>query len=242
LINLCLSAFIYGFRYDAVVGRKPIHIDLAHGIGPVTWPMGLTFLRIFLLPVFLYLILADVPLDVVSHPARHAALIIFAVMAATDKLDGYLARKLNQASKMGALLDPVADKLLVAASIVLLSFPAVSGLGFAIAKFVVISVYAKDLLLAFGTLVILSRKGKVAIRARLSGKVSTVIQLSLVMATLVAPDVERVNPGVIRIALPFFGWATAASAAVAAIDYVIQGWKQLTAAPAKEVAATDAHR
>jgi phosphatidylglycerophosphate synthase len=152
-------------------------------------------------------------------------------MAATDKLDGYLARKLNQASKLGALLDPVADKLLVAASIVLLSFPAVSGPGFAIAKFVVISVYAKDLLLAFGTLLVLSRKGKVAIRARLSGKVSTVIQLSLVMATLVAPDVERLHPGPIRIALPIFGWATAASAAVAALDYVVQGIKQLRGDP-----------
>jgi CDP-diacylglycerol--glycerol-3-phosphate 3-phosphatidyltransferase len=215
--------------------RRSIHLDLAHGIGPVTWPMGLTFLRIFLLPVFLYLLLADVPLDTAPHSTRHAALGVFAVMAITDKLDGYLARKLNQASKLGALLDPVADKLLVAASIVLLSFPAVSGTGFAIAKFVVITVYAKDLLLAFGTLFLLSRRGSVHIRARLSGKVSTVIQLSLVMATLLAPDVERWHPGPIRVLLPFLGWATAASCAVAALDYVVQGWKQLKA---KELVAS----
>jgi CDP-diacylglycerol--glycerol-3-phosphate 3-phosphatidyltransferase len=224
-----------------LMGRRSIHLDLTHGIGPVTWPMGLTFLRIFLLPVFLYLLLADVPLDTAPHSTRHAALAVFAVMAVTDKLDGYLARKLNQASKLGALLDPVADKLLVAASIVLLSFPAVAGTGFAIAKFVVVTVYAKDLLLAFGTLFLLARRGSVHIRARLSGKLSTVIQLSLVMVTLVAPDAQRWHLGPVRMLLPFLGWATAISAAIAAVDYVIQGWKQLTAETA-EVVTTDALR
>ena len=200
--------------------------------------MGLTFLRIFLLPVFLYLLLSDVPLDPAAHGARHAALAVFAVMAITDKLDGYLARKLNQASKLGALLDPVADKLLIAASIVLLSFPAVSGDSFSIAKAVVITVYAKDLFLAFGTLFLLSKRGKVHIQARLSGKVSTVIQLALVMATLVAPDVERWHPGPIRVLLPILGWLTALSAGVAAVDYVIHGLKQLRAEPKPAEAAS----
>jgi CDP-diacylglycerol--glycerol-3-phosphate 3-phosphatidyltransferase len=206
--------------------------------------MGLTFLRIFLLPVFLYLLLYDVPLDEGSHTTRHAALFIFAIMAATDKLDGYLARKLNQASKLGALLDPVADKLLVAASIVLLSFPTVAGAGYAIAKFVVITVYAKDVLLAFGTLFLLAKRGSVHIRARLSGKASTVIQLALVMATLVAVDVDRWRPGTMAYVLPWIGWATAISCAVAAVDYMIQGLKQLFSPieMKKEVTTTDAHR
>lgn len=226
---------------EHILSKRSIHLS-SQGIGPMTWPMGLTFLRIFLLPLFLYLLLADVPLDEGSHATRHLALGVFAVMAITDKLDGYLARKLNQASKLGALLDPVADKLLVAASIVLLSFPAVAGTGYAIAKFVVIMVYAKDVLLAFGTLLVLARRGSVHIRARLSGKASTVIQLALVMATLVAVDVDRWQPGTMQYVLPWIGWATALSAVVAAGDYLIQGLKQLLGSTdKKEVETTDAH-
>ncbi len=56
-------------------------------------------------------------------PVQHAeifAAIIFASAAATDWLDGYLARRLNQSSKLGAFLDPVADKLMVAVVLVML--------------------------------------------------------------------------------------------------------------------------
>src|SRR5437762_10903166 len=110
--------------------------------------MGLTFLRLLLLPVFLWLLLADVPIDQsADHRYRHWAIGVFAIMAITDKLDGYLARKLKQASKLGAILDPVADKLLVAASLVLLSFASVAGTADCIPIPVVITVYAKDVLL-----------------------------------------------------------------------------------------------
>ena len=93
--------------------------------------MGLTLLRLLLLPVFLWMLLIDAggtPQPVHRH--RFYALGIFAVMAATDKLDGYLARRLNQTSKLGETLDPVADKLLIACSVILLSFEWVAPLGF----------------------------------------------------------------------------------------------------------------
>ena len=103
--------------------------------------MGLTMLRLLLLPVFLWLIL-----DAPHHPARMhterwAALAIFAVMAVTDKLDGYLARRLNQVSKIGTLLDPLADKLLVACSVILLSFDWVADGRLSIPLPVVLSIY-----------------------------------------------------------------------------------------------------
>src|SRR5437763_3870155 len=86
-----------------------------------TWPMGLTTLRLLLLPFFLYLLLMDTGKPF-PHPHRFHALAVFAIMAATDKLDGYLARKLNQSTHLGAILDPLADKLLVASAVGLLSF------------------------------------------------------------------------------------------------------------------------
>ena len=77
-------------------------------------PNSLTFLRIGLIPVFVLVFYA--PLDW----GRQLACLIFVAAALTDLLDGYLARKLRQTSQLGAFLDPVADKLMIAVVLVLL--------------------------------------------------------------------------------------------------------------------------
>nr|WP_256478881.1 CDP-diacylglycerol--glycerol-3-phosphate 3-phosphatidyltransferase [Legionella sp. 27cVA30] len=77
-------------------------------------PNLLTLMRILLIPVFI--IVFYLPF----HWAHAAAAIIFATASFTDWLDGYLARKLKQMSLFGAFLDPVADKLSVATSLLLL--------------------------------------------------------------------------------------------------------------------------
>ena len=77
-------------------------------------PNTLTLFRIALVPVFI--IVFYLPVEW-SHIAATA---IFSLAAITDALDGYLARKLNQTSTLGAFLDPVADKLMVAVVLVLL--------------------------------------------------------------------------------------------------------------------------
>ncbi|MGZ8257192.1 MAG: CDP-diacylglycerol--glycerol-3-phosphate 3-phosphatidyltransferase [Gallionella sp.] len=82
-------------------------------------PNLLTWLRIFLIPVFVAVFyVSDQTLS-----AQHKNLIatgVFLLAAITDWLDGYLARKLNQTSAFGAFLDPVADKLMVAAALIIL--------------------------------------------------------------------------------------------------------------------------
>jgi CDP-diacylglycerol--glycerol-3-phosphate 3-phosphatidyltransferase len=200
------------------------------GLWPLTWPMGLTLLRLLLLPVFLWMVLIDAgggragpPQSPESHAHRFYALSIFVVMAVTDKLDGYLARRLNQASKLGALLDPVADKLLIACSLILLSFDWVAPRGYAIPLWVVGAVYVKDLVVAVGTLCLLSRLGTVSIRPRPLGKLSTVLQLGVVMATLVAPDLGRWRAGLPRVLLPALWWGVTGVAVASCVDYVVQG-------------------
>ncbi|MGQ0700924.1 MAG: CDP-diacylglycerol--glycerol-3-phosphate 3-phosphatidyltransferase [Panacagrimonas sp.] len=81
---------------------------------PLTIPNVLTLLRIAVIPIVLGLFFVDWP-----H-GRQAAAVLFAVAAITDWFDGWLARQLGQTSKFGAFLDPVADKLLVAVSLVML--------------------------------------------------------------------------------------------------------------------------
>lgn len=77
-------------------------------------PNLLTYLRIVLIPLFV------VAYHLPYRQAHALAMILFVLAAITDWLDGYLARKLNQSSPFGAFLDPVADKLMVAAALLLL--------------------------------------------------------------------------------------------------------------------------
>lgn len=86
---------------------------------PVNLPMLLTWLRIVLIPLLVgvyYL-----PASWLTPPERDTtAMLIFVIAGLTDWLDGYLARRWNQTSAFGAFLDPVADKLMVAAALIVL--------------------------------------------------------------------------------------------------------------------------
>src|SRR5450631_4205937 len=87
-------------------------------------PNLLTLLRIFIVPLLVAALLAD------SHASAFQqfipvsselfALTVFLVAAATDLVDGYLARKWGQITTVGTLLDPIADKLLISASLIAL--------------------------------------------------------------------------------------------------------------------------
>ena len=87
-------------------------------------PNILTVLRIALIPVFVGIFyLPKAAFDSFGFPSHWAntmAASIFAIAAFTDWLDGYWARKFNQSSNFGAFLDPVADKLMVAAALIVL--------------------------------------------------------------------------------------------------------------------------
>ncbi|MCW5576356.1 MAG: CDP-diacylglycerol--glycerol-3-phosphate 3-phosphatidyltransferase [Burkholderiales bacterium] len=85
----------------------------------LNWPNLLTWLRIVMIPLFVGVFYFE------QHWMSHAtqnlvATVIFTVAAITDWLDGWLARRLNQTSAFGAFLDPVADKLMVAAALIIL--------------------------------------------------------------------------------------------------------------------------
>ncbi len=86
---------------------------------PLNLPNALTWLRILLIPLFVavfYLYDGWLP----AHSVNLVATLIFAAASLTDWLDGWLARRLDQTSAFGAFLDPVADKLMVAAALIVL--------------------------------------------------------------------------------------------------------------------------
>ena len=80
----------------------------------INLPNVLTLVRILLIPVFVMLLIDPTP------DRALAAAIVFVVAAVTDLLDGYVARKTGPITKLGRLLDPIADKLLVLSALILL--------------------------------------------------------------------------------------------------------------------------
>ena len=86
---------------------------------PFNIPILLTWARIVLIPLFVGVFYVS-PHLLTPHEQALAATLIFMIAGLTDWLDGWLARKLGQTSAFGAFLDPVADKLMVAAALIVL--------------------------------------------------------------------------------------------------------------------------
>jgi len=133
-------------------------------------PNILTLLRIFLIPVFVVFYLLNIP------NWNIWAAIIFIAAAITDWLDGYLARRNGQVSNFGKLWDPVADKLLVLAALLVLMAWGKIGM------VVVLVLMARELIIG-GLRSTAATKG-VVIAADKSGKLKTVVQFVAIILLL----------------------------------------------------------
>src|ERR1041385_2882524 len=134
----------------------------------------ITILRILLIPFFVVEVLYYVKEGHELH--RTLALLSFAVAAICDGVDGYIARRYNQRSELGAILDPLADKLLLVSGIVLLSFDHGPYLQ-TIPLWLTGTIIGRDILLLVGLILIQMMVGKVAVRPRVLGKIATVLQM-----------------------------------------------------------------
>ena len=149
-------------------------------------PTALTWLRIVLIPVFVGIYY--VPNEWLSPLMRNwTGMSVFALAAITDWLDGYLARRLGATSAFGAFLDPVADKLMVAAALILLV-----ELGRAEAYLAIIIIGREIAISALREwMAQLGRSRKTAVA--FVGKIKTVAQMTALIALLLW---ENVIPGV----------------------------------------------
>ena len=180
-----------------------------------------TILRILLvLPFVMCLIKEGDP--AVAVPMRWAALGIFVVMAASDALDGYLARVKNQATALGAFLDPLADKLMITCASVILALPQTAVPGFRLPLTVVVLILGKDVLILLGFAVTYFMTGSAHIKPIWMGKASTALQICMVLSILVGPEVSAVAgwwPGLAR----GLWWLTGVWAMVVTVIYIWRG-------------------
>ena len=180
-------------------------------------PNALTLLRIFFVPLLVavlvqedssYLVLG------VTLSNEAVALIIFLAAAATDLLDGYLARRWNQITTVGMLLDPIADKLLISAALIsLVQAHRVPG-------WMAVLIIGREFAVS-GLRSIAASEGY-TIQASELGKTKMVTQVVAIALILVSADFPQATPAA-QLAL----WGTLVFALVSAADYARKFWRRI---------------
>ena len=192
----------------------------------ISWATRFTILRILLIVPFVSCMLKINDTEQLSEAwrfaIRYAAVVMFLFMAVSDALDGYVARRTRQTTRLGAFLDPVADKLLITSACLLLASQRGRVPGVYLPPTVVVLIIGKDVLLTIGFIIIYLFTSRIHIVPALAGKVATVLQLSMVGGILIAPEVFRVLPGWIWF-LRVLWWSAAGTAVLATLVYIRNG-------------------
>ena len=145
---------------------------------PLNLPNALTLVRILLVPVVV------VALTVETPGGSPIAAVVFAIAALTDGLDGYIARSRQSITNFGKVMDPVADKLMIAAA--LISLVSLERL----AAWVAMVIIAREF--AVSGLRIAAGQQGVVIPASGLGKLKTIVQVAAVLALIAASDPDAV--------------------------------------------------
>jgi cardiolipin synthase len=178
---------------------------------------GLTAMRVLLVPLFAYLLISD---------RARLALLVFVIAGASDMLDGLLARWLRQRTVVGFYLDPIADKLLMATSFVVLALINI------VPVWLTIMVISRDIFILVGSLLYLLLLDSGEIAATAISKANTAMQILTVIFFLAA----RAFPGIWHLApAGSEPWVTvvivglcALSTAVSGLQYLLIGIRKLS--------------
>jgi cardiolipin synthase (CMP-forming) len=173
----------------------------------LTIPNVITLARILLTPLFIIFLIQG---------RYHKALVVFLLAGVSDLADGLIARTMHQKSRLGAYLDPMADKILMSASFVTLS------IYHQIPSWLTVIVISRDVVLALGVMIFKLADYQLIIRPSLAGKWSTTFQVGTVLLVLLG-KIWPVPPGML---LTFF-WLTGGLTAISGTHYIYRGLKQV---------------
>jgi CDP-diacylglycerol--glycerol-3-phosphate 3-phosphatidyltransferase len=177
----------------------------------VNVPTIITFSRILIIIPFIW---------VASRNPLFGA-ILFSIAAITDFLDGYIARRSQQVTKTGILLDPIADKLLVISAIIVLVDMEL------VAAWIAIVIIAREFIVTGLRVVALSKD--ILIPAEMGGKIKVVAQIASVLVLLL--DKDSIFKSFIDIDLYGMGitllWIAMILSVISGIQYFILFWKKL---------------
>jgi CDP-diacylglycerol--glycerol-3-phosphate 3-phosphatidyltransferase len=190
------------------------------GVVNMTTANKITIFRILLIPFFVMQVLYYVETGREWH--RWLALLSFALAAVSDGIDGYIARRYNQRSELGALLDPLADKLLLVSGIILLSWRHAPHLD-RLPLWLTVTVLSRDFLLLLGLGLLRYMQLTTSVRPAVIGKVATVLQMTCVLWALL----KWPSQWLFWIAL-----AAALCTGISGLIYILEGMHRLGTSPA----------
>lgn len=179
-----------------------------------TIPNILTMARVLAVPVIVGLMF--IPGDA----ARWLVAVLFALAAVTDWFDGWLARRWSQTSAFGRFLDPIADKLLTSAIMVML-----------VASYTVAGVHVVAVILIISREILISglreflAGDKVAVPVTFLAKVKTTLQSVAILLLIVAPAAGETVQVIGLVLL----WLAAAATVVTGVDYLVKGMRHILA-------------
>lgn len=173
----------------------------------LTIPNLITLLRLLLTPLFIIFLIQG---------CYHKALFVFLLAGISDLADGLIARTWHQKSRLGSYLDPLADKVLMAASFVTLSIYR------EIPSWLTVVVISRDLALGFGVLIFRLADIPLVVRPSLAGKWTTTFQVSTVFLVLVS----KIWPLPHHVLVIFF-WCTCALTTISGIQYLYDGIRMM---------------
>lgn len=133
-------------------------------------PNKITILRIVLIPIFIILLYIKV------RYMEYIAALVFIILALTDALDGYIARKRKQVTKLGKLIDPLADKLLISSALIFL-------IGKGIPSWMAFVIIAREF--AVTGLRLSASAKNITIAASRLGKIKTILQIVAIVAVII---------------------------------------------------------
>lgn len=167
-------------------------------------PNKLTLLRVFLIPVFVFLLLwSEIPYN------NYIALAVFVVACITDALDGHIARKNNLISNFGKFMDPIADKLLVCSALICFVYMK------SIPVWIVIVIISREFIIS-GFRLIASDNG-IVLAASIWGKFKTVAQM--IMSILLIINFDNAFFNVLE---TIFIYASLVLTVISLADYIIK--------------------
>lgn len=173
----------------------------------------ITVFRLVMIPFFVLFMELSTPW------ARFAAALIFAVASISDRVDGYIARKYNQVSDLGKILDPLADKLLVFSAFTIFT---AEGIMHPVALLIIL---ARELTIT-SIRVVVASKGTV-VGAAFSGKLKTVMQIVAILVVLVLPLLSEIGihwfDSCTDIINQVLCWLVAAVTLWSGVDYCMHG-------------------
>ncbi|MCR5311077.1 MAG: CDP-diacylglycerol--glycerol-3-phosphate 3-phosphatidyltransferase [Lachnospiraceae bacterium] len=186
-------------------------------------PNKLTMLRVFLIPVFVFFILAGfVPYN------NYIALAVFIIASLTDMLDGKIARKRNLVTNFGKFMDPLADKLLVVSALLCLLVveggDRICG-SQTLALIAIIIIVAREFIIS-GFRLVASDAGLV-IAASMWGKFKTATTMVSICIMIVVNDLAKVIPFIKEVSLVIF-WIAVTLTIVSLVDYLVKNIHVIT--------------